>query len=440
MNSPAQIEPATGAVDGAWTRAAVILTLASIAPVFAALTWPPAGWSPVRFFAIPVLVGEAILVGLAIKDGFRLPSALRGVTPATRMAAFCWIACATLSMTAAQSSPALAAILFGCMLLHALVGLAIWDRAVAGWLKWQEAIYAALALGAAAYLLVAAVCVSLAWQAPHSPWGYFGAGVSHVRQIGFYGLVLAGLAAGLLGAGSRVLPRSALVALLLAGWFLVEWSGGRAAFGAAICATGVLVALSVGRRRQVLKLSVACSLIAMPLSYVAAPAPQWGPVSIFTRVALNTGNFSSGRAVVWAETWRRIGDAPVIGHGQGQFRQEVKAVRGRYNHPHNSLLQFLYDWGFLGTILLGAMLLRSGITVLRAPLERLRPGLPAIGAGVGLLAMSSLEGSLYHAFPVMVVAICWALIVANAGRNATTSALPRSSPGTPPAAALARDF
>jgi O-antigen ligase len=421
-------------------KPAVMLTLAAMAPLFAALTWPPGGWSTALFFSTPILAAEATIVVLAVIDGFRLVEAVRCLQPLTRTAAFAWLLSASISMFAARTLPGVAAILFACTLLHALVGLAVWDRMRHGWWEWQDSWFLALALGMVGYLTVAAASVAAAWNEPRFPWMGFGAGVTNVRQIGFYGLVLVGLTCGLIGSGSRITQPRNLAALLLAGWFLVEWSGGRAALGAAICATAVVAAFAKGEWRRIAGLSLACALIAAPLSSAAAPASSWGAMTASDRVFSQPGNFSSGRADIWIEIWQKIKQAPVIGHGQGQFRHEVRASKHAFNHPHDALLQFLYDWGFLGTLLLATMLASSARPILQTYRDRVRPSLPAIGAAAGLVAMSSLEGSLYLPFPTFVATTSWAIILANAGHGLASRNREQAGAAAPQPIARAADL
>ena len=397
----------------------VFILLAAAAPLFAVLTFPPTQdnyW--LRFFSTPVLAIEVLVIGCALLDGFRPMAAFRQLRPFTRIAALAWLAVALLATLAAQSEPIVARLLMLTSFVHALLGLALYDRLRNGRLISASDTQRALAIGALLYLAVAALFVASAWQTPEFNWAYFGAGVSNLRQIGYYGLTLTGLAAGMIAA-TRARPTT--YALLFAGWFLVEWCGGRASFGAAVAGTALLVLLARGRRWRIALASLACLLAAIPLSIAAAPSPLWGASASLTRAAAPDGqkmgeNYTSGRAEIWAGTWEGIADRPILGHGEGQFRHQVAEAYGFYNHPHNGPLQLLYQWGFAGTLALLAMLGGVALALLRQPIERLRPVLPAIGAASSLLAMSLLDGALYYVFPVMVLVVCVALCAAAASK------------------------
>lgn len=132
---------------------AILAILFAMAPAFALLTWPPSPSTLVpRFFAVPILVAEMALVGLAIADGFRPSDAFRDLKPTTRFAAIAWIASASLSMLIARAVPGIATILFATMLLHALAGLAMRNRVRNGRIANSDRIYLALAWGMAGYL------------------------------------------------------------------------------------------------------------------------------------------------------------------------------------------------------------------------------------------------------------------------------------------------
>jgi O-antigen ligase len=111
---------------------------------------------------------------------------------------------------------------------------------------------------------------------------------------------------------------------------------------------------------------------------------------------------------MWLATLDGIAASPWIGHGEDQFVSERGAWF--YNHPHNSVLQFLYQWGIIGTAF--ALTIVGPIIANYRKAARTFPeaALPAIGALTGLLLMSLLEGSLYHVFPLMVVIICLAVL------------------------------
>lgn len=202
--------------------------------------------------------------------------------------------------------------------------------------------------------------------------------------------------------------------MVTAGFVLIAWSGGRAAFIAGILAAGVCVALQPpANRRSVLGWLVTSWLLATLLSMIFVPDPVWGIVRIIaTAVPLdaNLNTFTSNRLDIWVETIDRIRDRPWLGHGEGQFRLSVISAGGYFNHPHNWLLQFLYQWGFVGTGLLLAFLARRLASVREAVDERPGVAIPALGLIVGLSAMATLDGAFFYVYSVMCLVLALAAL------------------------------
>jgi O-antigen ligase len=159
-------------------------------------------------------------------------------------------------------------------------------------------------------------------------------------------------------------------------------------------------------------------LLAAPLSVLAmATTPyiltkQWGLYLAWLKLIGEAGldDFTSRRTELWEQTIAAIGRSPLIGHGEGQFRSQIPASLGRLNHPHNAILQFLYQWGILGTAFLALMVVPTILAGWRAARADAGVVLPAAGAIVGLGAMSMLDGPLNYPFPIMVVIIGLAMI------------------------------
>ena len=69
------------------------------------------------------------------------------------------------------------------------------------------------------------------------------------------------------------------------------------------------------------------------------------------RIAETAGrsDVSSGRTQIWQHTIAEIEKAPLLGHGAGTFNKTMFETYGfDLNHPHQAILQYVYDWGFFG--------------------------------------------------------------------------------------------
>lgn len=397
-----------------WRPASACAILLLVAPLFALATWQTSySFSIWRHLSVPVLAAEVLIIFLAIHSGFSIRAAFHRIDRLTRHATIAWLTVIGAATLMANSQPAMAWVLLVSTLIHALFVLAFWERFSGEWREWRLRFAIALAIGATIYF---AVILALAYGQRNNPdfnWVNFGPGVSHVRQLGFYGLCLSGIAAGLLAGARDITTRLACASLLVLGTWLILLSGGRAAFGAMIIAFALVISQAGKRRHARLALTIlACFALAVPLSYSFVPDARWGFDRIIDKSIgdVSKHEFTSGRLEIWRETLAAIHDRPMIGHGEGQFRYSIARAHQIYNHPHNALLQFLFQWGLLGTSALATMLYRTFASLPTALRHDRALALPALGAGTGLFAMATLEGSLYHPYPVMIVLFSLATI------------------------------
>lgn len=411
--------------------AGVALLLA--APAFALTSWLLAADYPaILFYAFPVLAAEITVIILAVCAGFDLRAAFARLHPTTRLGAGIWlvaIVCANLIVAPVRAA---ALPLLFTTLIHACFALVLWSLVTSRWRLRQRDFLYCTAAGVGVFGAIFAAIVVTELDNPVFDRIGVGIGITNIRQLGFYGITLVGLS---LGLGTPVRGWHWLLAALgtAFGFWLAILSGSRAAFVAAIIAGVVIGVLSERRQRASLTILVILALAtAIPASYLLIPHESWGFDRIIDR-SFSSGSpddYASGRWAIWKETWAAILESPFIGHGEGQFRSQVPSAGNGLNHPHNALLQFLYQWGWIGTAAL-ALMLASTVRNLLSPV-RSDVRLASVGTAIGLLAMAMVEGSLYHTYPVMIVILC--LVIANA-TAATTPAITNARRG--PALGLA---
>ena len=193
-------------------------------------------------------------------------------------------------------------------------------------------------------------------------------------------------------------------------WTGLAWSGSRAA------AIGMATLLglwfwrgSPHDRRILLRWVPVLTLLGLLLSHpLGTPYPQLGWRDAFNRTiqATSVEAASSERSKFWSVVWQHIGQSPWTGHGADSYRFIHPKQNG--SQPHNMLLQWLLEYGLLGTIPLGLLLLRglSGLLPIRAPsapADRPSPIWAAALAGAG--AYGLFEGVFYHMAIFMPVAM-----------------------------------
>ncbi len=416
-----------GSAPAAFIPALAGMALLLAAPAFALTSWLVASDHPaILFYAFPVLAAEIAVIILAVGAGLDLRAAFSRLHPTTRLGAGIWlsaIACANLIIAPARAA---AVPLLFTTLIHACFALALWSLVTSRWTLHRKDFLYCTAAGVGLFGTVFGAVIVAELDNPDFDWLGVGIGITNIRQLGFYGVTLVGIAFGL-GASTR--GWHWLLAALGAafGFWLVILSGSRVAFGAAIIAGIIIGALGESRQRASLAMLITLALAtAIPASYLLIPHESWGFDRIIDRSFSGDGvnGYASGRLAIWKETWAAILESPFLGHGEGQFRSQVASAGNGLNHPHNALLQFVYQWGLVGTAAL-ALMLASTVRNLRRPVWN-DVRLASIGTATGLLAMAMLEGSLYHTFPVMIVILC--LVIANA-TSAAMSAQPQRPTG-----------
>ena len=238
-----------------------------------------------------------------------------------------------------------------------------------------------------------------------------------------------GAAAGvalLAGIRQRGLILALAVATTLVAWSGLFWSGSRAP----IAAMTVLVAVWIWRanpetRRRLFRWIPVLVALGLAISYLLnSPYPGMGWFNAVERTVAANGvqAVSSDRSVFWSDTWNHALKSPFFGDGADGYRFIRPAQNG--SQPHNMLLQWFVEYGLLGLVPLGMLLIR-GVTAPRnggeAPPELSWPAAALAGAA----AYGLLEGVFYHATAFMPAAVVAGLAIgARSPGNTPASAKP----------------
>ena len=160
------------------------------------------------------------------------------------------------------------------------------------------------------------------------------------------------------------------------------------------------------------------------------PHPMFGPLRML--VSSSSDDPGSGRTEIWLGTLRVFRDKPLFGYGESQFRLLVPEVHGAYNHPHNWMLQILFQWGLVGAFCYFALAALVWIHFERSVRDLGDSALPAYLVAISLLVYALYEGTLYDPYPIamLALAITWAIAAASrpnlyplvAGTSARTAA------------------
>ena len=399
------------------------LALIAAAPIlFALATWNPTGawrtWQEaVRFFSAPVLAIECAILFAAIRTGASPLQALAR-QPLWVRGALAMLAAIAFGTAFFAPHPQLALMRTVISLLHLGFGLALASLLAERWRSAAPALWPLIVGGTCALLVLLGVYVAAIPPGSGFDWEGFNLAASNVRQLGFYSAAGGAAAIGL-AAGARTRRGWWLWAAAGAATIgLSCWSGTRSSLVALAAALALGFALLPALRSRAAAGAVLVGFVGgAVLSLLHQPPSErfglWR-MSEQTELGSAGGGVASGRLDMWIGTLETALTRPFFGFGAGQFRFAVEESGGRYNHPHNFLLQLLIEWGFVGALLvltLGGFLAWRFHRAARALGAQ---ALPAWLAAASLAALSTVEGALYHPWPVMIVVAALAFLLAPA--------------------------
>ncbi|MHA3916492.1 O-antigen ligase family protein [Halovulum sp. GXIMD14793] len=234
-------------------------------------------------------------------------------------------------------------------------------------------------------------------------------GYEHVR---LWAIFLATALA--MGFGMSRGPVLWLGAVLL--WAMLFWSGSRGSLVGIVAAYALSLALFWPQMRASLLPFLATAAVGAGLSLIPKlPMFSYGLITSFNRTveATSADAFAGGRMRAWSAALDYFREHPVIGHGFDHYRYLTKGTEVEWLHPHNFPLQLLVNLGILGAICVAGVLLYywlRGTSHTRADRDATRIG--AFTALNTLLAISLVDGVLYHPEPMTMVAVLFGMVFA----------------------------
>ena len=403
-----------GAIVSQPGRAIGIVAIA-LAPVLLGLvTWDTSGsralvqdW--IRLTGVPVVAVELLVIILALRRGFEPFRTIRTV-PAWAQAALVVLILIAFANAAFVAPDGLTSAVRSSMaLMHLLFALGVAHLASVSE-KWRgNALWIAIVAGLGAYLILLAVFIALIPAPGRFDWLHLGLGVMNIRHVGFFSAVGAAAALGLAGGALSVRGWLASVAAASIMFGMSFWAGSRGPI------TGVLAAFAAGlvlipalrSRRAVIALVASVPAGAMLSLIHTVPNAHYGIARLTVAVSQRTVDAaSSGRLELWAGTWRDILHRPLFGYGEGQLALLVPEARGVFHHPHNAILQVLFQWGFIGGLCFAALALLVGWHCFRRLRAAALPLLCPFLVIATLLIMSLHDGTLFFGYPLMMIALC----------------------------------
>lgn len=229
-------------------------------------------------------------------------------------------------------------------------------------------------------------------------------GYAHIRHTGY--IFAPAIAAGL--ASIAIWPKFYIkphLAILIINTAAMLWLGSRGPAAALLIGIIIAVLFSPHLRNRMFWQRTVAAITTGSILSILLPAPTIGWFGALQRFWNGSGEpseVSSGRTDIWLETFRLISEQPWLGYGGLQFQRINVAAEGFFKHPHNSVLQFIFDWGLIGG---SAMLLLLALAYFRLLLDKnIDAGLRTFGllGGSTMLAFSMLDGVLFYNFTILV--------------------------------------
>lgn len=235
-------------------------------------------------------------------------------------------------------------------------------------------------------------------------------GPAHIRHFGY--ILLFGAAISVGAIASHINTKVHLI-LLVINLAIIIWSGSRGAFIALIigCIVGFLAFKAI-RSMDVIKPIISALLIAILASQIV-PTPPSNSYDIFSRFSKNIeegGDVTSSRTILWTEAAELISEKPFFGHGGDQFKYVAKSAYFAARHPHNMILQMLFEWGLVGG--LSFLYLLSTLIWTMVKQVIVQKGEPAFYITIAsIMALSLIDGIIFYSLPIAMFAFVFAMIL-----------------------------
>lgn len=357
----------------------------------------------VRHYSYIIVLIEICVIWLAARNSLSIKDALGALPKYVSILLGIWFVFAIAGLFSSTSDLANATFILSRYTIHGFFLIATVhllrksdDFEIRRWLL-------VLSIGAVVYVLLLAIFCMLVPDPKNFPWVLRVPSATNIRQIGNnVGILAIAPIALLLAKGKYSTWQYAATFIIV--FAFATWTGSRATIlGFAIgITTGLLLVRNFTSVRNIV--ISAFSALAAILSSLLMPVPD--PSFGLFRLVKASGEQadpSSGRWELWAQTWQQIIQSPWIGHGAGRYTKQMNLQYGtEWNHPHNFMLQYFYDWGFVGGLVALLLLAILGLKILEKwnaePLARFT----AISAFCAICSTAMIDSPLFHPMPILV--------------------------------------
>jgi O-antigen ligase len=191
--------------------------------------------------------------------------------------------------------------------------------------------------------------------------------------------------------------------LLLRILILLGMSGLLLSFSRTGIVAGLLAGTWIFFRNRTTSRPATFLLALVVLLVLLIPLAQYDPGRLVDRYSSSMENLTSetGRLTVWKDSLEIFADFPIFGTGLGTFAEiypgyRSPQIRYFFAHAHNDFLQFAVEAGFLGIVLLLALIAPIGFHTFRSLGGRYGPVATGFGAGLAVITLHSLVDFPFH--------------------------------------------
>jgi len=375
-----------------------------------------------RFLWASFWAVEAAVILVAARAGFQVVPSFRALNPAGQALAATWLVAMVIATVGATFFPP-AFRSAAVWPLHGLFAMAVWHLATLDRTRFEKAFdrfTLVLSATTAAAGLLAVVAIYSIGLASDYPFASNVPGFSHIRHSGYiFGPAMA-LCLGRLATAPHE-PRASILLFVLNA-ALCLWFGSRGPFFGLIAGLAVAVALFADFRRIAFWMRSASAAVAGAVLSVAVPSPDHAAFNAIRRLwngSRDPNEFTSGRIEHWLEAARMIVDRPLFGYGGEQYQYLSPVAANIYRHPHQFILQVVFDWGVIGGGAFLALLLLGATALLKRRQKASGGGRVATFGAACMLGYAALDGILFYPFTVGIVALFMVSALALSGAGAT---------------------
>jgi O-antigen ligase len=356
-----------------------------------------------RHYGLLIVWLELVILLIAARVGWKPLQQFFGLPTAVKWLCAGAILSVIFTSVWASNSPTLSLLFAFRYLVHGLlIGSLIFlirkdqNFRLSNWAFW-------LSCGFALYLVALTAFCMLVPNPQSFPWVRGIPSATNIRQIGNVVGIMALVPATLLLFGSSMRKDAFAASLLMVLLTFATWSGSRGAllgFGVAMAVAGWISRDRLAISKIILLVFSFTAALAISM-FIPSPAPEFG---IFRMAeSLNSDDLSSGRWQIWQFAVEAIKTAPFFGHGAGNYRVNMELLTGLpFNHPHNFVLQLVYDWGIVGGGLALTLIAGLGFMLLRSDEGTVDERFLSLSGFVGTIAMASIDGALFYPLPIII--------------------------------------